>query len=365
MGARRAFRISNRDRRTIGKIIKKGINGRSVSRALVLKMKDRNHTHAEIANIVEITPRTVINICNLYENNGLNSALNDDLRIGRPTEFDDRVKAKIIALVCSYPPEGFDRWTLELIRDKVIGKKIVGSISKEKIRIILKEHDLKPWQQKMWCVPELNEEYIEKMEAILDLYERGDSKDFPLICLDEKLVHLRKDSREAILMSPGSPKKVDYEYQRNNKANVFFAVGPFGGHYTAAVTDRRTKKDFAHFLKKLSKEYPTVKEISLVMDNLNTHNKSSLEENFGEEEANKIWNRFKVYYTPKHASWLNMAEIAIGMYSRQCLGRTRIPDMEILKSKTQRWEKYINEKGVTINWTFTKLIAREKMGYDR
>ena len=363
MGARRAFYISVQDRKIVSQIIKQGKEGRAVSRALVLKMKDRNHTHAEIANIAEITPRTVINICNLYENNGLDSALNDALRIGRPIEFDDRVKSRIVAMVCSDPPEGFDRWTLELIRDKVIENKIVDSISKEKVRIILKEHDLKPWQQKMWCVPELDEEYIEKMETVLDLYERGDSKENPLICLDEKSVFLSEDSKEAILMSPGNTQKMDYEYKRNSRANVFFAVEPFDGFYKTEVTDRRTKKDFAYFLKRLSKKYHSAKKISLVMDNLNTHNKSSLEETFGKKEADKIWSQFKIYYTPKHASWLNMAEIAIGMYSRQCLGKTRIPDVHTLKKKTQRWEEYINEKGLTINWSFTKSVAREKMGY--
>ena len=99
------------------------------------------------------------------------------------------------------------------------------------------------------------------------------------------------------------------------------------------------------------------------MDNLNTHNKSSLDESFGKKEADKIWKRFEIYYTPKHASWLNMAEIAIGMYSRQCLGRTRIPDIKTLKRKTEHWENYMNKKGPTINWTFTKEIAREKMSY--
>ena len=363
MGARRIFRLSDRDRKTVGRIIKGGKEGRIISRAIVLKMKDKNFTHAESADVAEVTPRTVINICNNYERAGLDSALGDESRPGRPVEFDDRVKAKIVAMVCSDPPEGFDRWTLELVQEQSVEQGITDSISKEKIRIILKEHDIKPWQQKMWCIPKMDEKYIERMEKILDIYERGDSKEAPLICLDEKAVFLRSDSREAILMKEGSPKKVDYEYKRNGKSNVFFAVEPFGGVYTAVVTARRTKNDFAHFIKGLSEKYHSAKEISLVMDNLNTHNKSSLVEAFGKEETDRIWNRFKVYYTPTHASWLNMAEIAIGMYSRQCLGRTRIPDAETLKRKTQHWERYINEKGVTINWTFNKKIAREKMNY--
>ena len=144
----------------------------------------------------------------------------------------------------------------------------------------------------------------------MDLYERGDSKENPLICLDEKSVFLSEDSKEAILMSPGNTQKVDYEYKRNGRANVFFAVEPFDGFYKTEVTNRRTKKDFAYFLKRLSKKYHSAKKISLVMDNLNTHNKSSLEETFGKKEADKLWSQFKIYYTPKHAS--------LAQYGRNC-----------------------------------------------
>ena len=331
MGARRSFHLSDCDRENVSKIIKDGREGRTVVRAIVLKMKDKNYTHAETAEIVGVTPRTVVNICNYYDEGGLESALNDDPRPGAPPKFDTRVKAQIVAMVCSEPPKGFDRWTLELIQEEFLKYGSTGTISKEKIRIILKEHDFKPWLQKMWCVPRLDEEYINRMESILDLYERGDSKDVPLVCIDEKTVHLRSDAREAILSAPRNTKKVDYEYRRNGTANVFFSVEPFGGFYVVEVTDHRTKKDFGHFLERLSKKYAKAKKIMLVMDNLNTHNKSSLEEAFGKKEADKIWNRFEIYYTPKHASWLYMAEMGIGMYSRQCLGKTRISNVKTLK----------------------------------
>ncbi|MCY4644486.1 MAG: IS630 family transposase [Bacteriovoracales bacterium] len=355
--------MSDEDRKKLNQFIRSGPKGHENVRAITLLFRDKGQTRVETAATLDLTPQTVTNTCQNYDNFGLERTLKDDPRPGPPLKFHERVKAKIVALVCSDPPEGFDRWTLELIREESIEKDIVDSISKEKIRIILKEFYLKPWQQKMWCIPRVDKEYIERMEKILDLYEKGDTKEKPLICLDEKMLQLSEDSREATLIAPGEVKKMDYEYRRNGTANVFFALEPFGGHYTAKVTDRRTKKDFAIFLKELSKKYDSAQSISLVMDNLNTHNKSSLEETFGREEGEKIWKRFKIYYTPKHASWLNMAEIAIGMYSRQCLGRTRIPDMKTLKRKTESWERYVNEKGLTINWTFTKNIAREKMDY--
>ena len=358
-----AFQLKPGDRNELKKFIRSGPKGNENVRAITLLFRDRGQTRAEVADALDLTPQTVTNTCQNYNDLGLERALKDDPRPGQPVKFDEKIKAKIVALVCSDPPEGFDRWTLELIRNKSVEGGIVDSISKEKIRIILKENCFKPWRQKMWCVPKLDEKYISRMEAILDLYERGNGEGNPVVCLDEKAVFFRTDSREAFLGRPGSIKKVDYEYKKMGGSNIFFAVEPFGGKYTARVTDRRTKKDFAGFLKYLSEKYEGAKEISLVMDNLNTHFKSSLEEAYEKEEADRIWNRFKVYYTPAHASWLNMAEIAIGMYSRQCLGKTRMPDVKTLKRKTEHWENYINEKGVTINWSFTKEIAREKMGY--
>lgn len=357
------FQLNSDDRSKLKKFIRSGPKGNENVRAITLLFRDKGQTRAEVADVLDLTPQTVTNTCQNYNDLGLERTLKDDFRPGQPIKFDEKIKAKIVALVCSEPPEGFDRWTLELIQNESTKNGIVDSISKEKIRIILKENYFKPWQQKMWCIPRLDEKYIERMEAILELYERGDSEKQPIVCLDEKPVFFREDSRESFLGRPGNIKKVDYEYKREGKANVFFAVEPFGGEYTAQVTDRRTKKDFANFLKYLLDKYRFAEEISLVMDNLNTHNKSSLEEVFEKDEADRIWDRFKIYYTPAHASWLNMAEIAIGMYSRQCLGRTRMPDIKTLKKKTKHWVKYINDKKVTINWSFTKEVAREKMGY--
>ena len=141
------------------------------------------------------------------------------------------------------------------------------------------------------------------------------------------------------------------------------AVNPNEGTYVAKVTERRAGEDFAHFLKELTTQYSQASEICLVMDNLSTHSLKSLTKTFGDEEGERIWKKFKIFRTPTHASWLNQAEIAIGMYSRQCLGKTRIADIEILSKKTKAWSVYINEKSVKINWAFSKLDAREKMGY--
>ncbi len=157
--------LSDSDLLEINNVIKKSENNRIVVRAIALKMKYLNHTNMGAAEVLNITPRTVINICSYYSSGGIESALNDDPRPGRSVEIDDRIKSKIVAIVCSDPPEAFDRWTLELIQEQVIKDDIAEKISKEKIRIILQEHDLKPWRYDMWCVPKLDKEFINRMEV--------------------------------------------------------------------------------------------------------------------------------------------------------------------------------------------------------
>ena len=357
------FKLSNLDRDKVAQIIKKGGEGRIISRALVLKMKDKNYSNIEAAEMAEVTPRTVINICQYYTNSGLDSALNDDPRPGKAPKFDDRVKAKIVALVCSDPPEGFDRWTIELLTEKSIKDGIVDSISKEKVRLILREHDLKPWQYQMWCVPELTDKYIQRMEDILDLYEKDYNGKEPVICLDEKPVALFGDKRSLIPFSQGKGNRVDYEYSRNGSVNVFCAIEPLKGRYFNHVTEKKKKIDFANFLKTIYDEYKYSTQIHLVMDNYCTHFESSLLETFGEKEGRKIWRKFNIHYTPTHASWLNQAEIAIGMYSRQCLGKTRIDCIDLLKKKTSSWNRIMNEKMTQIKWKFTTSDAKEKFNY--
>lgn len=357
------FKLSDEDREIVSNIVKKATEGRKVTRALILKLKDKNYTNIEAADIAEVTPRTVINVLNYYESAGLNSALNDDPRPGQPVKFDDRIKAKVVATVCSNPPEGFDRWTLDLLKEEVEKKNIVNEISRDTIRLILREHDLKPWQYQMWCVPDLTDEYISRMEDILNLYELDYNGKEPVICLDEKPVALFGDKRELIPFSSGKPTRVDYEYSRNGSANVFCAVEPLKGTYYNKVTEKKKKDDFAEFLKEIYDNYKHAKRIHLVMDNYSTHFENSLIQKYGENEGSKIWKKFEIHYTPVHASWLNQAEISIGMYSRQCLGKTRINDIEFLRKKTASWNRIINEKQTQIKWSFTSSDAKEKFKY--
>lgn len=204
------------------------------------------------------------------------------------------------------------------------------------------------------------------MEAILDLYNREYNPKIPTVCFDEKSLQLLEDLRPIIKADkPGKIQKRDYEYKRKGTANIFCTVEPLAGKHITKVFKRKTRSEFAQNMKIISDEYPDAEKINIVMDNLNTHNKKSLVEYFGEDEGKKIWNRFKVFYTPKHASWLNQAEIEIGICSRQCIGKKRYPNIELLTEEVNAWNKAINKKKIKINWSFTTKEARLKFKVKR
>jgi transposase len=355
--------INEADKQELIQVIRRSTEPRTICRANALNMRSKGLSAAEVADFLEITSRTVFNIERNYLEGGLAHALIDDPRPGAPKKFDSRIEAHIVATVCSDPPEGFDRWTLELLRDRVMKEKIVTNISKEAIRLILREHDLKPWQQKSWCVPSLDEEYISKMEDVLEVYERPADPNRPLVCLDEKPIQLLEDVRPASGLKNGKARRQDFEYKRNGTANVFCAVAPHEGSYINLVTKNRKGKEFAKFVSSLSRRYINAEKIVLVMDNLNIHSKKSLTDFYGDVKGSELWNRFEVHYTPKHGSWLNQAEIAINVYARQSLGSTRIPDIESLRKRTAAWNRIANQKKVKIVWTFNRVKAKEKFGY--
>jgi len=338
---------------------------RVIRRANILNCLHHGYASSEISLILNVDQKTVTNIGKTYLESGFDAALYDDERSGRPIDFDDRERSRIIAMVCTNPPSGAYRWTLDLIAEEAQKRELIGrTISREQIRIILQEHDLKPWQEKMWCIGDLNDEYIRKMEDVLDVYARAYNEKKPVVCVDEKPVPLIGDTRDRILPeNPGDVLKKDYEYERNGSVNVFCAVEPKAGKYFNTVTERRCGSDFAKFLKSLSEKYSAAEKIVLVMDNLATHKEKHLIEFYGENEGKKLWNKFEVHYTPKHGSWLNQAEIAIGMYSRQCLGDGRIGTIENLRLQTNAWNARANKNKVKINWRFTKSKARKSLGY--
>jgi hypothetical protein len=200
------------------------------------------------------------------------------------------------------------------------------------------------------------------MENVLDLYEEDYDPQFPVVCLDEKPVHLIEETRCPIPAKAGRCKRVDYEYRRNGSCNLFVAVEPLKGRRWVKATARRTKRDFAEFVKELVEDpaYACARKIRIVMDNLNTHKESSLYERFSPEVARQLLRKVEFHYTPKHRSWLNMAEVEISVLQKQCLNRY-IPSQEFLEKETEVWETERNARRATIAWNFTVPKARDKM----
>lgn len=215
----------------------------------------------------------------------------------------------------------------------------------------------------MWCIGKLTKEYRKRMYRILDLYQLEQDSDYPVVCMDEKSKQLIEDSRKPINMKANKPLKQDYEYKRNGTVNLFVAVEPKQGKHIVKVTDRRTKGDFAYFVKHLVDDYyPKAKKIRLLLDNLNTHFKKSFYETFTKQEAERILEHIDFYYTPKHASWLNMAEIEIGILERECI-KARIGTREKLEAQVQAWLIDKNQTQMKINWSFTKKDAYKKLAH--
>src|SRR5713101_1148975 len=212
----------------------------------------------------------------------------------------------------------------------------------------------------MWVVADLNDEYVAKMEDVLEVYERPYDPQEPVLCIDEKPITLHADLRPGSPAVPGREARRDNEYERRGTANVFCAVEPKAGRHFTFVTPDRSGFEFAQVAVALAMAYPEAETIHLVLDNLNIHRRKALADVFGAEMAAEVWDRFTVHYTPTHGSWLNQAEIEIGIFSRQCLGHRRIPDLKALRQEAKAWNRRMNRDHVKIAWKFDRKTARRK-----
>lgn len=203
------------------------------------------------------------------------------------------------------------------------------------------------------------------MEDVLELYERPLQEKEPVVCMEEKPVVLHADVRPLRPMRPGRVARRDCEYRRGGTANAFCGVEPKAGRHFTKVTPNRSAPQFADYLLEIVAAYPDADTIHLVMDNLSSHSRKALLERFGEKTGSLLWEQFTVHYTPKHGSWLNQAEIEISLFSRQCLGKRRIPSIVNLRSQARSWNRRMNRNRVTIDWQFTRRKARQKFGYKR
>jgi len=356
-------KLSVEERENLFSLISKGkAAARKLAHARILLEVDESggsvKTDEEISELLHVSEKTVKRVRKECVENGIKSAIErKPHKRYKPRKIQGKEEAQLIAMCCSKPPEGRSRWTLKLLADKLVRLEIVESVCQQTVLTTLNKNELKPWQNKEWCIPEANAEFVCHMEDVLDVYEHPYDEKYPVICLDESNKQLTKEIRCALPMEPGQVERFDTEYERNGTANIFLACEPLAGKRYIKITDARKKTDFAEFIKELVERYPHANKIRLVMDNLNTHNGSSLYERFTPAEAKRILNKLEIHYTPKHGSWLNMAEIELSHLSRQCLDR-RIPDKETFIRETTAWCKERNESNAVVDWQFTTADAR-------
>ena len=336
--------------------------------ARILLMSDESRSDggmkdAEITSALGVGQSTVERIRKRCVEEGVESALNRKKQLRRRQKrLDGEGEARLIAMACGEPPEGRASWTLKLLADQLVECEIVETISTETVRQALKKNELKPWLKQSWCIPPgQSAEFVCAMEDVLEVYQRPYDGNEVLVCMDETSKQQVKETRVPRPAAPGLSAAYDYEYERNGVSSLFMLFAPLDGWRRVEVRERRTKVDWAHVIKKLvDEDYPDRDRIVLVMDNLNTHKLSSLYEAFEPAEARLIAERLEIHYTPKHGSWLNMAEIEIGVLARQCLDR-RIANQDILRGEVNAWQNQRNRDVIRVDWRFTTENARIKL----
>jgi transposase len=326
-----------------------------------------------IASSVSVGGSTVYRTKRRFVEGNLELALSEEARPGAPLKLAGKETALLVATVCSSPPEGRKRWTLNLLAGAMAELTDHEELSRETVRRRMAEDDLKPWLRKMWCIPEVNGTDVARMEDVLDLGacpragQRSDpwaetpDPDRPVVCFDESPTQLIGEVREPIPTAPGQPERYDCEYRRNGTANLFVFLDAHKSWRHVKVTDQRTARDFAACMRDLADiHYPDADRIRVVMDNLSTHTAGALYQAFPATEAHRILQRLEFHYTPKHVSWLNMVEIEIGVLRGQCLDR-RIGEREVLVAEIEAWQRQRNASGARIKWRFTTQKARIKL----
>jgi transposase len=335
---------------------------RTLKRAQILLAADAGMPDETIAQSLGVGGSTVYRTKRRFVEGNLDKALHEEPRPGAARKLSAQEEALLVATACSRPPEGRARWTIELLAGEIVRLTEHDGISRETVRRRLAENELKPWREKMWCVPKIDGEYVARMENVLDLYAEPPDPKYPVVCLDESPVQLIGEVREPIAAAPGQIERVDYEYRRCGTVNLFVAVDAHRPWRKVSVTQQRTAQDYAERLRELvDVDYPGATCIRVVQDNLSTHTPGALYEAFPAPEAHRILERLEFHYTPKHASWLNMVEIEIGVLKGQCLDR-RIDDRVELEREIAAWQRRRNAAGTRVKWMFTTEKARAKMG---
>ena len=356
--------LEESERRQLEEIVTGGTRAvRRVKRAQILLAAAAGQTDDAIATTVRVGTSTVYRTKRRFVEESLEAALSEDPRPGGTRKLTGGEEALLIATACSAPPAGRARWTLALLADAVVALTPHARVSRHTIGRRLAENDLKPWQQKMWCVPKIDAEYVARMEDVLDLYTHPPAAGTAVVCVDESPRQLIGEVRPTTPVAPGHAARQDDEYRRNGTANVFLAVDAHRPWRAAMVTARRAAVDFAAWIRDLiDGPYAEYERVQVVLDNLSTHTPAAFYEAFAPPEARRVLRKLEFHYVPKHASWLNMVEIEIGVLVRQCLAR-RIPDIATLRTEVEAWIAVRNNANVAVKWMFGIEQARLKLGH--
>lgn len=335
---------------------------RKLKRAQILLASDAGRRDEEIAASVGVGTSTVYRTKRHFVEDGLTRALSEEPRPGAKRKLSGKEEALLVATACSAPPMGRARWTLTLLAGAMLELTEHEELSRETVRRRLEENELKPWRREMWCIPRVDAEYVARMEDVLDLYAQAPDPKRPVVCFDESPTQLVSEVRAPIPPAPGQLERFDYEYRRNGTANLFVFLDAHRPWRKVKVTVQRTSLDFAACMRELvDVHYPEAECIRVVLDNLSTHSPGALYEAFPPEEARRVLRRLEFHFVPKHASWLNMVEIEIGVLRGQCL-KYRIGERERLEAEVAAWERQRNEAGARVEWRFTTERARKKLG---
>jgi transposase len=335
---------------------------RQLKRAQILLAAHAGASDEQMARTIQVGSATVYRVKRRFVEGGVEHALHERQRPGASRKLTGKQEALLVATACSTPPKGRARWTLQLLADELVRLTEHEELSRETVRRRLEENELKPWQQRMWCIPKVDAEYVARMEDVLELYAEPPDAKRPVVCFDETPTQLIGEVRTPLPAEPGKPRRYDYEYQRNGTANLFVFLDVHRPWRHVEVSDQRTAKDFAAQMRQLvDVHYPEAETIRVVLDNLSTHSPGALYEAFPPQEARRILKKLEFHFVPKHASWLNMVEIEIGVLNRQCLDR-RIANKATLKREVARWERMRNKERARVRWRFTVESARTKLG---
>ena len=362
MNIRYYVELNEAERSELNSLISGGKHpARMLKRAQILLAVDAGLSDGEIAAAVAVGGSTVYRTKRRFVEGNLEAALSEEARPGADRKLTDKEEALLIATACSNPPEGRARWTLELLAGVMVQLTDHDELSRETVRRRLAENHLKPWQKDMWCIPKVDAEYVARMEDVLDLYAEAPDPKRPVVCFDESPTQLIGEVRPPIAAAPGRPERFDYEYRRNGTVNLFVFLDAHCSWRKVKVTDHRTAEDFALCMRDLvDVDFPLADRIRVVLDNLSTHTPAALYASLPPAEARRLLKKIEFHYTPKHASWLNMVEIEIGVLKGQCLDQ-RIESRECLVSEIDAWQTQRNQSGARINWMFSTDKARCKM----